>query len=176
MQLQWVRQELAGLDLSPYELTNGILTDCTLTGVTLRQADLSYMLLVGCVFTECDLAGSNFLKSDLRYAKFIWSNLQNASLLRTEQRETEYHNVNLQSSNFHSVSLFGCRFVDSDLRGTALTRVALKDVIFQNVDLRGAIDAEQTRLGRANVMQDGNAHWLEGDALRRWLVAEVAKP
>ncbi|MCQ1948476.1 pentapeptide repeat-containing protein [Arthrobacter sp. zg-Y859] len=104
--------------------------------------------LRGAVFSECSLTGVSLDNADLTAARFMESTLENlyAPVLRaakTSFRDVEISNPRLGSADLHSgswnsVRVDGGKIDFLDLRDCSLTNVLFSDCIIGELDLEGA--------------------------------------
>ena len=104
--------------------------------------------LRGAVFSECSLTGVSLDNADLTAARFLESTLQNlyAPVFRaakTTFKDVEFSNPRLGSADLHSgtwnsVRIDGGKIDFLDLRDCSLTNVLVSDCIIGELDLEGA--------------------------------------
>ncbi|MDG2045522.1 MAG: pentapeptide repeat-containing protein [Maricaulis sp.] len=85
--------------------------DQTLSGLALKNRNLSDSLMSGAQLDGCDLSGSDFTDADLSGANLAGANMAGCIFLRTDLRGCDLSDANL----------IACDFTDADFRELAIT-------------------------------------------------------
>jgi len=107
------------------------LTNCSLTFMNLRDADIKFIRLDGAGLQQSDLANANLYISSLVGANFDSANLSNANLrysiaigaifARANLSGADLRNTNLINVNFYGANLDGANLTDADITGVNFT-------------------------------------------------------
>ncbi|MGH1414706.1 MAG: pentapeptide repeat-containing protein [Pelagimonas sp.] len=131
---------------------------CNLSGIDLRQSDLSSSLWVKVILHDADFSGSalgnsNFLSVDISYANFHKADLTNADLNYSTARQTNFQNANLTLATLGTWD-----WIDIDLRGAILNGTVFPQTYLNGWDVRG------TDLSKAKYLDKRYYESLLGDA------------
>ncbi|MCC6459843.1 MAG: pentapeptide repeat-containing protein [Saprospiraceae bacterium] len=144
-------EKWVGLDYSLHPLEPGEYEQCSFSGCTFLQADLSGILFTGCDFADCDLSMAKLSGTAFREVSF-----RNSKLLGLRFDEchpfsfaVSFDHCLLQFSSFFRVKLPKTRFRECNLEEVEFVEADLGQAVFDHCDLRGAL-FEQTNLEGAD--------------------------
>jgi len=123
----------AALELS----SKNWLSDGTLKGAILLNANLEKSDLDDANFSFCNLEGVNFRSANLGGADFRNANLKNADFSGSFLEEVDFSSAIILNADFTSANLRNAKFVNSNLWQTNFENAYLQDCSFNKSDLKG---------------------------------------
>lgn len=108
-----------------------------LTGVSLRGAEITDIVLTRADLSGADLTGTNFTDVYLGYANLSSADLHDADLRDSIVSRATFAHANLERANLRSTSLFGADFTNADLCNADLSNSTLRNTDFTNAILDG---------------------------------------
>jgi len=156
------REHYSDDDLTGYELTGSVFTECEFTSVTLNETQLR-----GSRFVECRIVDS--FAPSLLAARTSWREVQienprwgsaelfEADLTSVHVRGGKIDYLNLRTSTITDLLIEDCSITDLDLGGCRGTRIALRDCRVGTLDLTRAtladVDLRSTTLSTVNGLE-----------------------
>ena len=101
-----------------------------LSGVDLREADLTSAFLANAVLNHANLQNANLLSADLTHAQLIDTHLEGADLLGANLKEIQARGAHLAGADLTLAKLTGATLISADL-----SRALLKGADLSNADL-----------------------------------------
>ncbi|GAB1421457.1 hypothetical protein MASR2M15_16220 [Anaerolineales bacterium] len=127
----------------------GWLKDGSLSGVSLRGANLQREYLSGANLKASDMVGANLQDADLRGANLQNATLNDAMLEDAYLTYTNLQEADLSGANLHNAYLTGANLKNANLSGANLTNASLK---------RATLDG--CRFSTSTILPDGS-QWSE---------------
>lgn len=134
--------EIIGFNMS-YSILYGVgFTECELIECKLLQTNLTKSYFKACKvnrneFDNSKLHGVRFVDSNLNSSKFNKCNLSNSSCIENEMFYCKFTDCNLHDNKFIDCNLTGSKFVNCNLSGTDFNSSNLFGVEFVNCNLEG---------------------------------------
>lgn len=153
---EWRLQEsVIRPDLSGVSLREADLTWANLRGAVLRGADLIAVDMTEADLSEADLSDANLRGASLRSANLDWAFLRSADLQGADLGGAVLTDANLSGADLTGADLSGAKLIGANLTGTNLfgsnlagasfVEAQISDTKFGNVDLRSAVGLSTVR-------------------------------
>lgn len=130
--LDMVRRDLRGADLSHLDLPNRDFTGSHLEGVNFANSNLS-----NCIFSGAYLAGANFAQADIRNTTIQGSSIYEVNFSMADLRNSVFNQSHLTKSNLLNAKLEGASFLKSHINdGTTFKNCSIdKDTKFDGTSI-----------------------------------------
>jgi uncharacterized protein YjbI with pentapeptide repeats len=185
--VQWIGEDLAGIDLRQAVLVESCLLGTSLRGARLDGADFARAVAGGAVFDDCKGRDARFAKSELTEARFVGADLTGATFLKATLESASFERATLDGALLDGANCTSARFVAATLRLASLSRADLSGADLSGADLTGAsfvdtrVDAALRLDGcvglvgaRVESILVGPSR-LAGHAARAWLAAQASR-
>src|SRR5262249_34424321 len=132
-----IRPDLSEASLSGAKLAQANLREVDLSGANLREADLSGADLGGAYLLQANLSGADLREADLRQADLRQAGLRGATLSEAYLFKADLHGADLRGAKLIAAHLFKADLSGADLRGVNLFAARLVDTDLRDADLTG---------------------------------------
>lgn len=168
-QLYWEDMDLSGMNLSGMNLAEANLVSINFTDADLSHADLFAANLSSSIFHRANLNGANLAKATLDYAQLNEASIQEASLVKASLYEANLSHADLTHSDLRDAQMIQTNLDHTILRQCNLERISFRHVRMNQVIFRGVIGSEQIFAQDVEIVENGAAQSLSGEAFRTWL-------
>ncbi|OIQ52142.1 Adenylate cyclase [Pseudodesulfovibrio hydrargyri] len=144
--------------LSNVDLADGLMRDCTLSGIEFREVRLTGMEFAGtrfeeCVFTDCTFTGAFFSGCAFKGCRFRTSTFSETALRDCRMDRSDFtactlagsilHGCSVRSSRFEECDLSFSEWIGDDFRGVEFCRACLhglyiRDCVLLSMELPGS--------------------------------------